>query len=345
MKIQMVNTQIDNAKIFELTNSNSMVVKLTNVGARITEIYVADKDGIFEDIVLGYSDINGYITDTASVGAICGRYANRIGNASFVCDDIRYNLHKNNGSNTLHGGEFGFDVKFWDYELLSNGVKFTYYSKDGEENFPANVSVSVAYELDEENMLHLHYEAESDRKTPINLTNHTYFNLGSHCSNTAMAQTLYINANFYTPCDSTCLPTGEVHSVKGTPFDFTCPKLIEKDINIDCEQLNFGSGYDHNFVLQKNERDELSLAAELINNTNKRKMSVYTTMPALQFYTSNFLSIKDGKNGYSYSKRDAVCLETQFFPDSTSHTHFPNCYIDKDKKFDHTTIFKFGIVD
>jgi len=327
---------------YTLKNAKGSWAKVITYGATLTELYVPDKSGKPGDVVLGFSDLQGYLSDHPFFGATVGRYANRIAKGHFTLNGKEYSLAINNGPNTLHGGKIGFSRKVWKAEILPGmtaaAVRFTYLSKDGEENFPGNLNVSVTYTLTDTNELKLDYRAETDQDTPINLTNHSYFALGGPGKN-ILDEVLFLNAGEYTPVDSTLIPTGEIKSVKGTPLDFTKPTAIGARIN----EIKDIGGYDHNFVLN-GKAGKLRLAARAADPTTGRQMEVWTTEPGVQFYSSIGLNGSIvGKGGIAYPKFGGLCLETQHFPDSVNHPNFPSAILHLGKPFESDTIYKFSV--
>ena len=330
------------AHLFTLTNKSGMQVVISDFGGTVVSIKVPDRNGKIGDVVLGYDTLAGYQEGTASFGATVGRYANRIGGAKFSLDGKEYTLEKNNGENHLHGG---FNKVLWDAEpgagKGSASLKIHYLSKDGEENFPGNLSVTVVFTLTDANELKIEYTATTDKKTVLNLTNHSYFNLAE--SVTILNHQLTLKASRFTPVDAGLIPTGELRPVAGTPFDFRQATAIGSRIEQDDEQLKLGRGYDHNWVLDAGMKAEPSLAAILYEPTTGRVVEAYTTEPGIQIYTGNFLDgTSHGKGGKNYERRSAVCLETQHFPDSPNHPDFPTTTLAPGKEFHSTTIYKFS---
>jgi aldose 1-epimerase len=327
---------------YTLKNAKGSWAKVITYGATLTELYVPDRTGKLGDVVLGFSDLQGYLGDEPFFGATVGRYANRIAKGHFTLDGKEYTLALNNGPNTLHGGKIGFNRKVWNAEILPGmtaaAVRFTYLSKDGEENFPGNLSVSVTYTLTDTNELKLDYRAETDQDTPINLTNHSYFALSGPGKN-ILDEVLYLNAAEYTPVDATLIPTGEIKSVKGTPLDFTNPTAIGARIN----EIKDIGGYDHNFVIN-GKAGKLRLAAYATDPATGRQMEVWTTEPGVQFYSSIGLNGSIvGKGGVAYPKFGGLCLETQHFPDSVNHPNFPSAILHPGKAYESETIYKFSV--
>lgn len=315
--------------LYTLTNDNGVEIAFINYGGIITSIVVPDKDGKMGNVVLGYDSLHKYLDGTPYFGSIIGRYANRIRDARFSLNDYTYQLSVNHGDNHLHGGNVGFDKVLWDTESIdSNAVTLTYLSKDGEEGYPGNLHVQVTYSLTENNELRIEYEASTDKATPVNLTNHSYFNLSGDPQSTILDHQLMINADEYTPVDSELIPTGEIAEVAGTPFDFRTPHEIGSRI----EQV--GGGYDHNWVLPDSE-DELPLVATLFEQKTGRKLEVLTTEPGIQFYSGNFL------DGSMFVKHSALCLETQHFPDSPNNPQFPTTILNPGQRYSGITIYRF----
>lgn len=331
--------------LYKLTNAHGVVVEAMNYGGIIMSIRVPDKSGKFADIVLGHETMEGYIPNPTYFGAIVGRYANRIANGTFQLDGKTYNLPKNDGPNTLHGGMTRtFDKVVWDAEPLKGamGVAFSYLSKDGEEGFPGNLKTTVTYTLNNDNELIIEYEATTDKPTPINVSQHSYFNLKGEGNGDILDHEIMINADKFTPVDKNLIPTGELRAVKGTPFDFTTPTKIGARIEDNYEQLVLGHGYDHNFVINRSEPG-MVLAARVTEPTTGRVLEVSTTQPGVQFYTGNFLDgTITGKHGHVYKRRYGFCLETQHFPDSPNHPDFPNTILRPGETFHEKTIFKFS---
>ena len=330
--------------LYTLRNKNGLIAQITNYGAIIVSIYVPDREGHMSDIVLGYDTINEYINGNSPyMGCVCGRCANRIAKGKFSLLDKQYSLAVNNGPNHLHGGITGFSKVVWDVVNSSpSHVKLEYLSKDGEENYPGNLRVSVTYTLTDENELKLEYHAVTDKATVVNLAGHSYFNLSGEGSGSIYSHELMINGSFFTPTDETSVPTGEILSVKGTPMDFTIPKRIGLEIDQDDEQLKFGTGYDHNWVL--NHRSGLlGLAAVAYDPVSGRVMEVHTTQPGVQLYTANWLDGEKGKAGKKYGRRCAFCLETQHFADAINKPHFPSTILHPGEEYKHSCVYKFNV--
>jgi aldose 1-epimerase len=323
--------------LFTLVNNQGTEVKISNYGGTVTSFVTADKNDKKSEIIVGFDSLNQYLQKPPYFGALIGRYGNRIANAKFSLDGQTYQLAANDGKNTLHGGLKGFDKVVWDASVANDSVPsltLKYLSKDGEEGFPGNLNVTVHYTLTDQNELKIEYDAESDKATPVNLTNHTYFNLSGDVNNTILDESLMIDADRYTPVDSTLIPTGKITAVKGTPYDFTVAKKIGKDIN------EVKGGYDFNWVLNRKD-SSLQKVAVLSDSISGRTLEVYTTQPGLQFYTGNFL---DGKfinrDGKPIKLHTALCLETQHFPDSPNEPDFPSTILRPGEKYHSITVYK-----
>lgn len=339
---------MDNNKttqLYTLKNANGMEVCITNFGARIVSIMVPDKNGEMKDVVLGFDNIDDYINVPSDFGATIGRYANRIGQGKITIDGKEIQLPQNNYGHCLHGGPTG-----WQYQVFQANqtdektIKLTVESPDGDNNFPGNVVASVTYTLTEDNAIDIQYDATTDQKTIINMTNHSYFNLNGDPSVASMDQILYLAADSITPVDSTFMTNGEMLAVADTPFDFNTPKAIAQDVtNFENEQIKFGKGFDHNWVL-KTKGDIQQVAAKLTSPSTGITLEVYTDEPGVQVYTGNFLdgTVK-GKKGIIYPQRASVCLETQHYPDSPNKSHWPSVILEPGETYTSHCIFKFGI--
>jgi aldose 1-epimerase len=339
MKSPFGNAENREIFLYTITNKNGTTIKITNYGGIITSIMVPDKNGRFGDIVLGYDSLSGYLAATPYFGAMVGRYANRIAKGKFSLDGKRYVLAVNNGSNTLHGGIKGFDKVVWESAAYSDtaesGIVLTYLSKDGEEGYPGNLRAKVTYALNNQDELIIRIEAETDKATPVNLCNHTYFNL-SEADTSILGHQLRIVANRFTEVNDELIPTGKLPDVAGTPMDFNNPAVIGSRI----EQVP--GGYDHNYVLKK-APGTLELAAMLYDPRSGRQVDVLTTQPGFQFYSGNFLDGSiTGKNGKVYQKHWGLCLETQHFPDSPNQAGFPNTILRPGEKYSETTVYRFS---
>jgi len=344
---QVFGTTFQDKKVetYEIKNANGMKMKVTNFGARVTNLWVPDKDGNLVDVVLGFETLDGYIESGEKYfGAAIGRYGNRIADGKFTLDGEEYTLPTNNNGQTLHGGPGGMNYVIWNVEKSGeNGLIFTYTSPDGEEGFPGELKVTMIYTITDDNEFKITYEAETDKATPVNLTHHSFFNLNGAGNGTVLNHSLQLNASKYTPVNAVLIPTGEIPSVKGTPFDFTTATKIGERIDQENEQLTFGGGYDHNWVLDKTGKD-LTQAAVISSPQSGIEMEVWTTEPAIQFYSGNFLDgTITGKGGKIYEQRSAFCLETQHYPDSPNHPNFPSTVLKPGEKYEQTCIYKFGI--
>lgn len=343
---QVFGTTFQNKKVetYEIKNANGMKMKVTNFGARVTNLWVPDKDGNLVDVVLGFETLDAYLeSGDKYFGAAIGRYGNRIANGKFTLDGEEYTLPTNNNGQTLHGGPGGLDYVIWDVEKSGeNGLIFSYTSPDGDEGFPGELKVKMIYTLTDDNGFKVTYEAETDKATPVNLTHHSFFNLNGAGNGTVLDHTLQLNASEYTPVNEVLIPTGEVVSVKETPFDFTDATTIGARIDQENEQLKFGGGYDHNWVLDKTGND-LTQAAVISSPQTGIEMEVWTTEPAIQFYSGNFLDGSvTGKGGKVYELRSAFCLETQHYPDSPNQPNFPSTILKPGEKYEQTCIYRFG---
>ena len=331
------------ADLYILKNASGASVEITNYGGILRAINVPDRDGKIGNVLLGYDDVNGYIPCVGYIGALIGRVGNRIAKGAFELNGQRYQLAKNEGGkNHLHGGDSGFNCKFWDATPLEgiceDSLILRYTSADGEENYPGELKVMVTYTFTDDNELYIHYEAVSDKDTLCNLTNHAYFNLAGEGGD-ILDHNIAINADTFTVVDDECIPTGEMRPVDGTPFDLREGRRIGEAIDADDEQIRFGKGYDHNFNLND---DETDFAVEVREPATGRVMRVFTDMPAVQFYAGNMLEgVNPGRTGHLYHKREGFCLETQFAPDSINHENFPDSVLRAGEKYDFMTVFTF----
>ena len=329
--------------LYVLKNKNGAEACITNYGGRLVSVMVPDKNGKMTDVVLGYDNIGQYVQSDGNYGALIGRYGNRINQGKFTLDDIEYTLPQNNGAHCLHGGPQGYHARMWDAKQLNDqALELTYLSKDGEAGFPGNLDIKVTYTLTDDNAVGIKYEATTDKKTVVNLTNHSYFNLSGVPGSDVLDQLVRINADNYTPVDSTLIPVG-ISPVDGTPLDLRTPVAIGKQINDPFQQLQFGRGYDLNWVLNTN-GDKNVLAAKAYSPTSGIALEVYTNEPGIQFYTGNFMDGKDtGKHGVLYPHRGALCLETQHYPDSPNHPDFPSVVLNPGEKYLSECIYKFTV--
>ena len=336
-------------ELYTLRNGNGAEVQIMTYGGIVTSLKVPDRNGALGDVVLGYDHLDGYLNSTPYFGALIGRYGNRIANGRFTLDGQTYTLPINNAPNTLHGGVKAFDKVVWEVVRAdATGQEATlalgYLSKDGEEGFPGNLKVTATYTLTADNALRLNFSATADKPTVVNLTHHSYFNLAGQGN--VLNHEVTIHAGKFTPVTASLIPTGELRPVKGTPFDFTAPHKIGERINSADEQIKFGNGYDHNWVLDKMKAGDgqPTLAATVSEPTSGRVMEVLTTEPGVQFYTANFLDGSiTGKGGWKYEARNAFCFEPQHFPDSPNHPEFPSTVLRPGQTFKNTIIYKFSV--
>ncbi len=346
------------AQLYTLANATGAKVAITNYGGIVARILVPDRDGNLADVVLGYDNLAAYEKDGATTGtyfgALIGRYGNRIAHGRFTLDGKTYKLATNNTPGgvpcALHGGRTGFDKVLWDATPLiekdAAGLRLHYVSKDGEEGFPGNLDVTVTYWFNDANELRIEYSATTDKATPVNLTNHSYFNLAGEGSGAILNHVLTLNASNYTPVDKGLIPTGQIASVAGTPFDFTEPHAIGERIKTQNEQLSFGGGYDHNWIINRGSSGPRALvnAAEVYEPVTGRVLEVLTEEPAIQFYCGNFLDGKNaGKSGIAYEKHTGFCLETQHSPDSPNQPAFPSTILRPGERYETVTIYRFSV--
>lgn len=334
-------------ELFTLKNANGMTVEIASYGATITSIQVPDRDGNMGEVTLGFDNLESYLGGHPFFGVVAGRYANRIANGQFRLNGQVYDLAKNNGPNHLHGGLAGFDKKLWDATSFDNadgiGVALTYVSPDGEEGYPGTLTSKVTYTLTDDNTIQIDYEARTDAPTVINLTNHAYFNLKDAGASTILGHEIEINADQYIPTDDTNIPLGPLADVAGTPFDLRAPVAIGAGINKEDEQIKFGFGYDHTFVINR-ESGGLVLAAEVYEPTTGRMMEVLTTEPGVQFYTGNHLDGSlTGKDGVTFQRRTGFCLETQHYPDSPNQPDYPSTVLRPGQTYRSTTAYRFSV--
>ena len=333
-------------KLYRLKNKNGLEMEVTNFGARVVSVFAPDREGNFDDIVLGYDNLDKYVNNpTSYFGAPIGRFGNRIADAQFTLNGETYQLEANNGPNNLHGWPGGYHNVVWTVEEATDQkLVLSYLSPDGQGGFPGNLTVKMTYLLTDDNEFKIDYEAETDEPTIVNLTHHSFFNLNGAGNGDVTNHQLHINADHYTPVNEVLIPTGEIAPVRGTPMDFTTPHLIGQRVDDDFEQLTFAGGYDHNWVLNKEEGNESAqLAAVVVVPENGRKMEVFTTEPGVQFYGGNFMKDIGGKNGQVYVRRGALCLETQHFPDSPNQPDFPSVVLNPGEKYTQTCIYKFSV--
>ncbi|MEL7120807.1 MAG: aldose epimerase family protein [Bacteroidota bacterium] len=334
------------ANLYTLENRNGMMIKVTNYGGIITELHVPDKNGKLADITLGFDSLALYQEEHPYFGSLIGRYGNRIAKGKFSIDGEKYTIPTNNGPNTLHGGDMGFNRRLWKATTIETndnvGIILTRRSTDMEEGYPGNLDVKVTYLLNNNNEWKIEYEATTDKKTPVNLTQHAYFNLNGAGDGDILSHELMIKASRYTPVDETLIPTGELATVEGTPFDFRSPTPIGARVNEENQQLEYGLGYDHNWVIDRT-TDEMEVVASLYEPNSGRLMEIITIEPGLQFYCGNFLDGSNiGKKGKAYQYRTGLCLETQHFPDSPNQEVFPSTILEPGQVYKTKTIYRFS---
>ena len=326
--------------------AGDITMQVTNFGARVVSLWTPDKKGSYEDIVLGYNNIDSYINNPGErfLGAVVGPYANRIAKGTYTIGDQAYNFPQNNNGQTLHGGEKGLDMVVWDvFAADESSIVFTYTHADGQEGMPGNVEIFMTYALTPENEFKVEYLAQTDKATHVNISHHSFFNLKGEGNGTINDHVLYINASLTTPVDSVLIPTGEIVKVEGTPFDFRTPKAIGQDLEVENEQLKNGAGYDHNWVLDRATPSELELAASVYEPASGRYMEVWTDQPALQFYGGNFFDgTTEGKYGKTLNYRESIALETQKYPDTPNNAHFPSTLLNPGEEYTHTCVYRFS---
>ena len=334
--------------LYEITNKNQLTLTVSDFGATWVHMLVPDREGNRRDVVLGYDSAEGYYVNPGHFGAVVGRNGNRIGNARVEINGTEYQLPVNDNKNNLHSGPDWYRTRVWDVKEINeekNSVTFGLFSPDGDQGFPGNFSVTVTYELTEENEVMLHYQGSADADTIVNMTNHSYFNLaGEDAGAEAMLNhVVQIHAPEYTPVlDAEAIPTGEIAPVKGTPMDFTEPKTIGQDVEAEFDQLIFGGGDDHNYALSR-EKGEVKEAAKAVCKESGIVMEVFTDLPGMQFYIGNFIDHEKGKGGHFYEKRSGFCMETQYYPDACNQENFQSSVLKKDEVYDTVTIYKFSV--
>ncbi len=333
-------------RVYTLTNRRGVQTRITNFGGNVLSLSVPDRRGKMGDVVLGFNEVSRYQKDSPYFGALIGRYGNRIARGRFTLDGQTYSLPINNTPNSLHGGTVGFDKRIWNSHAIrsrnSVGVELRLFSPSGDQGYPSNLNTRVTYELTDSNELRIQYFATADKATPFNPTHHSYFNLKGAGQGNILNHIVTLNASRFTPVDKTLIPTGQLQSVKGTPFDFTRPHAIGERIGANNQQLKFGAGYDHNFVVNGS-RGVLRRAARVVEPTTGRIMDVYTTEKGIQLYTGNFLDGKlRGKGGKTYVYRGGFCLEAQNFPDAPNKPNFPNSILRPGRTYRQTTVYRFS---
>lgn len=336
-----------NVNLYTLKSGNGLYMQVTNFGGRVVSLWCPDKKGDYADVVLGHKSIQEYTQYEGErfIGCVVGRYANRIANGQFTIDGATYNVPKNNNGQSLHGGLKGLDMVVWNVdEVKDNEIKLSYTSLDGEEGYPGTLKIQMTYTLTEDNEFKITYNAVTDKPTVVNLSHHGFFNLKGEGSGTINDHILQINADSITPVNEVLIPTGKLMGVEGTPFDFNKPTAIGERVNEENEQLKFGKGYDHNWVLNRKTKDGLELAASVYEPTSGRVMEVWTDQPGIQFYGGNFFEGKgEGKTGATFNYREAIALETQKFPDSPNQPAFPSVRLNPGEHYKHTCIYKFSV--
>ena len=327
--------------LYTMSNARGMSASVMNLGAVLVKLMVPDPNGNVADVVLGFDSGEKYYNNPSFFGAVIGPNANRIGGAAFTLDGVDYRLAVNDNENNLHSDlKKGYHAQLWDTEVLSDGVVFSLQDTDGNMGFPGNKKLQITYTLDEDNGLTLHYYGSSDRRTILNLTNHSYFNLEGHDAGKIEGHILWLKSDSYTPVAAGAIPTGEIASVKGTPMDFTTEKVVGQEIDAETEQLKITGGYDHNWVIEGAD-GSLKHIATVRSPKSKRVMKVYTTLPGVQFYAGNFIDRQPGKGGAVYDKRHGLCLETQYYPDTIHHENFPSCVFGEGEDYDSVTVYRF----
>lgn len=330
----------EEAVLYTLTNENGMSASITNYGAALVKLNVPDKEGNLRDVVLGYDDVTGYEKGGGSFGAPVGRNANRIGGAVITIQDKTYELEKNDNGNNLHSGTNYYNKRIWNVgEKTDSKIESVLHSPDGDQGYPGTLDMHVTYELTEDNELRLIYDAVPDQDTIINMTNHSYFNLDGHDSGNVLKELVTLDADYFTRADAQSIPTGELVDVTGTPMDFRMPRALGEAIDADYEAVRLGKGYDHNWVLKNN--GKFDKVAQAVSEKSGIVMEVWTDLPGIQMYTANFLDNEHGKNGAVYGIRDAVCFETQYFPDAVHHENFASPICKKGMPYHTVTSYKF----
>ena len=327
--------------------AGDLTMQVTNFGGRVVSLWAPDKNGSYEDIVLGYNNIDNYVNNPGErfLGAVVGPYANRIAGGTYTIGEETYNFPQNNNGQTLHGGLKGLDMIVWDVDSVTeNAIVLSVVCPDGHDGMPGNRKIVMTYTLTPENEFKVDYVAETDKATHVNISHHSFFNLKGEGNGTINDHVLYINASKTTPVDAVLIPTGEIADVTGTPFDFREPKAIGQDVDVENEQLKNGAGYDHNWVLDRKTASDMELAASVWEPASGRYMEVWTDQPALQFYGGNFFDgTTTGKYGKTLNYRESIALETQKYPDTPHHAHFPSTLLNPGEKYTHACVYKFGV--
>ena len=335
-----------NVSLYTL-KAGDLTMQVTNFGARVVTLWTPDRNGSYEDIVLGYNNIDNYVNNPGErfLGAVVGPYANRIAGGTYTIGEETYNFPQNNNGQTLHGGLKGLDMVVWDVDnVTENQIALSYLCPDGQDGMPGNRQITMIYTLTPENEFRVDYVAQTDKATHVNISHHSFFNLKGEGNGTINDHVLYINASKTTPVDAVLIPTGEIVDVTGTPFDFREPKAIGQDVDVENEQLKNGAGYDHNWVLDRKTASDMELAASVWEPASGRYMEVWTDQPALQFYGGNFFDgTTTGKYGNTLNYRESIALETQKYPDTPHHAHFPSTLLNPGEKYTHACVYKFGV--
>ena len=342
------NTEVDGKQVsIHTLKAGDVVMQVTNFGARVVSLWTPGKDGHYEDIVLGYNNIDNYINNPGErfLGAVVGPYANRIAGGTYTIGEETYNFPQNNNGQTLHGGLIGLDMVVWNVEKVTDSsIVLSYLRPDGQEGMPGNLNILMTYTLTPENEFRIDYVAETDKATHVNISHHSFFNLKGEGNGTITDNVMVINASHTTPVDSFLIPSGEVAEVTGTPFDFREPHVIGERIDVENEQLANGLGYDHNWVLDRKTPDQLEFAASVYEPASGRFMEVYTDQPAMQFYSGNFFDgSSTGKYGKALKYRESIALETQKYPDTPNHENFPSTLLNPGEKYTHVCVYRFSV--
>ena len=342
------NTELDGKQVSIYTlKAGDLVMQVTNFGARVVSLWTPDKNGHYEDVVLGYNNIDSYVNNTGErfLGAVVGPYANRIANGTYTIGEETYNFPQNNNGQTLHGGLKGLDMVVWDVDSVTeNAIVLSYLHPDGQDGMPGNLKIVMTYTLTPENEFRVDYLAETDKATHVNISHHSFFNLKGEGNGTITDNVMVINASNTTPVDNLLIPSGEIADVTGTPFDFREPHVIGERIDVENEQLANGLGYDHNWVLDRKTAGELEFAASVHEPSSGRFLEVFTDQPAMQFYSGNFFDGKSfGKYGKALKFRESIALETQKYPDTPNHENFPSTLLNPGEKYTHVCVYRFSV--
>ena len=347
LPVSAFETEVDGSNVSLYTlKAGDLVMQVTNFGARVVSLWTPDKNGDYEDIVLGYDNIEKYVNNPGErfLGAVVGPYANRIANGTYTIDGVAYEFPKNNNGQTLHGGLRGLDMVVWDvFAADDSTLVLTYTHPDGQDGMPGNLEIFMTYSLTSDNEFKVDYFAQTDKATHVNISHHSFFNLKGEGNGTINDHVLYLNASYTTPVNSVLIPSGEIADVTGTPFDFRVPKAIGTDLGVEDEQLKNGGGYDHNWVLDRQIPDQMELAASVYEPVSGRFMEVYTDQPAIQFYGGNFFDGTTGKYGRPLRYRESIALETQKYPDTPNHENFPSTLLRPGEDYIHHCVYRFSV--